>query len=90
VLGTGLLPGTGRDARRTARFPGTAAGVSSTAVMAFGSLFSVMQGVRIADTAPGVAAVATAAGALGLALQAVPYVVHEMRGRLVLDRPARS
>ncbi|MCX4478626.1 hypothetical protein OOK44_19610 [Streptomyces cellulosae] len=42
MLSTGLLPGTGRDARRTARFPGTAAGVSSTAVMAFGSLFSVM------------------------------------------------
>ncbi|MEY9813674.1 hypothetical protein [Streptomyces albogriseolus] len=88
VLGTGLLPRTGRDARRMARFPGTAAGVSSTAVMAFGNLFSVVQGVRVADTAPGPAAVAVAAGALGLVLQAVPYAVHELRGRLVLDRPA--
>ncbi|XMA38173.1 hypothetical protein O1157_20415 [Streptomyces albogriseolus] len=88
VLGTGLLPRTGRDARRTARFPGTAAGVSSTAVMAFGNLFSVIQGVRVADTAPGAGAVAVAAGALGLVLQAVPYAVHELRGRLVLDRPA--
>ncbi|CAL9467248.1 hypothetical protein ACF1FY_00625 [Streptomyces althioticus] len=86
VLGAGLLPRTGRDARRTARFPGTAAGVSSTAVMAFGNLFSVIQGVRVADTAAGPAAVA--AGALGLVLQAVPYAVHELRGRLVLDRPA--
>ncbi|MGY1400032.1 hypothetical protein ACW69H_21955 [Streptomyces sp. SS10] len=88
VLGTGLLPRTGRDARRMARFPGTAAGVSSTAVMAFGNLFSVIQGVRVADTAPGPAAVAVAAGALGLVLQAVPYAVHELRGRLVLDRTA--
>ncbi|MFD0335180.1 hypothetical protein ACFQZ0_21830 [Streptomyces erythrogriseus] len=29
-----------------------------------------------------------AAGALGLVLQAVPYAVHELRGRLVLDRTA--
>ncbi|TWD14932.1 hypothetical protein FB570_114121 [Streptomyces sp. T12] len=88
VLGTGLLPRTGGEARRAARFPGTAAGVSSTAVMAFGSVFSVVQGVRVADTAPGAGAVAVAAGALGLVLQAVPYAVHELRGRLVLDRPA--
>ncbi|MEU0909401.1 hypothetical protein [Streptomyces althioticus] len=88
VLGTGLLPRTGRDARRTARFPGTAAGVSSTAVMAFGNFFSVIQGVRIAESVQGVPAVAMAAGALGLALHGVPYVVHEARGRLVLDRPS--
>ncbi|MCX2927377.1 hypothetical protein [Streptomyces sp. NEAU-W12] len=87
VLGTGLLPGSGGEARRTARFPGTVAGVSSTAVMAFGSFFSVVQGLRIADPAPGPAAAAVLMGALGLVLQAVPYAIHQLRSRLLLDRP---
>ncbi|PWI11361.1 hypothetical protein DIZ27_07480 [Streptomyces sp. NWU339] len=87
VLGTGLLPESGRAARRMARFPGTVAGVSSTAVMAFGSFFSVVQGLRIADPAPRPAAAAVLMGALGLVLQAVPYAIHQLRGRLLLDRP---
>ncbi|MGY3203363.1 hypothetical protein [Streptomyces sp. TE5632] len=87
VLGTGLLPESGRAARRTARFPGTVAGVSSTAVMAFGSFFSVVQGLRIAGPAPGPAAAAVLMGALGLVLQAVPYAIHQPRSRLLLDRP---
>ncbi|MEF9905647.1 hypothetical protein [Streptomyces sp. P9-A2] len=87
VLGTGLLPRTGGEARRIARFPGTVAGVSSTAVMAFGSFFSVIQGLRITETASGPAAAAILMGALGLVLQAVPYATHQLRGRLLLDRP---
>ncbi|WP_326754184.1 hypothetical protein OH738_16850 [Streptomyces hirsutus] len=87
VLGTGLLPGSGGEARRMARFPGTVAGVSSTAVMAFGSLFSLIQGLRIEETAPGPAAAAVLMGVLGLVLQAVPYAVHQLRSRLLLDRP---
>ncbi|GAB3172140.1 hypothetical protein [Streptomyces incanus] len=87
VLGTGLLPGSGGEARRMARFPGTVAGVSSTAVMAFGSFFSVTQGLRITDAHPGAAAAAVLMGVLGLVLQAVPYAIHQLRGRLLLDRP---
>ncbi|WAX78583.1 hypothetical protein [Streptomyces sp. KMM 9044] len=87
VLGTGLLPGSGPAARRMARFPGTVAGVSSTAVMAFGSFFSVVQGLRVADSAPGPAAAAVLMGVLGLVLQAVPYALHQLRSRLLLDRP---
>ncbi|MFG2311379.1 hypothetical protein ACGFS9_22340 [Streptomyces sp. NPDC048566] len=88
ALGTGLLPGSGRVARGRSRFPGTIAGLSSTAVMAFGSYFSIAQGLRIAEPHPAAGAAATAMGALGLALQAVPYGAHQLHSRLRLDRPA--
>lgn len=90
ALGPSLLPGSGAEARRMSRFPSTIAGVSSTAVMAIGSAFSVIQGQRIAEEHPGAALAATLMGAVGLALQAAPYAAHQLRGRLRLDRPARE
>ncbi|MFJ7237397.1 hypothetical protein ACIQWB_09660 [Streptomyces olivaceus] len=90
VLGPRMLPGSGAEARRMSRFPGTIAGVSSTAIMAIGSVFSIIQGLRITDEHPGAALTAVLLGALGLALQAAPYAVHQLRSRLRLDRPARE
>ncbi|MBU6531915.1 hypothetical protein [Streptomyces mayonensis] len=87
VLGLRLLPGSGAEARRMSRFPGTIAGVSSTAIMAIGSVFSVIQGLRITDEHPGAALGAVLLGAVGLALQGGPYTIHQLRSRLHLDRP---
>jgi hypothetical protein len=88
VLGTQLLPESGRDARGMSRFPSTIAGLSSTTVMGFGSGFSIVQGLRIENSHPGVATAAILMGALGGVLQAAPYLVHQLRSRLWLDRPA--
>jgi hypothetical protein len=88
VLGTQLLPESGRDARGMSRFPTTIAGGSSTALMAFGSGFSVVQGLRIESTQPGAATAAILMGAVGGFLQAAPYLVHQLRSRFWLDRPA--
>ncbi|MEU9735729.1 hypothetical protein [Streptomyces sp. NPDC048002] len=88
VLGARPLPESGRQARRASRFPSTIAGLSSTAVMAVGSFFSLSLGVRGHDAHPAAATVAIVLGAVGAVLQAAPYVVHQLRGRFVLDRPA--
>ncbi|WP_238697392.1 hypothetical protein [Streptomyces sp. E2N166] len=90
VLGLRLLPESGRTARRMSRFPGTIAGMSSTAVMAFGSVFSVVQGLRITDSHPCVSLAAVLMGAVGLVLQGTPYAAHQLRSRLRLDRRARD
>ncbi|MFE7896594.1 hypothetical protein ACFU3E_03450 [Streptomyces sp. NPDC057424] len=88
TLGAQLLPESRRDARSLSRFPRTIAGVSSTAVMAFGSFFSVTQGLRVEDTHPTAGMAALLMGALGGFLQAAPYLIHQLRSRLRLDRPA--
>ncbi|MBC9731533.1 hypothetical protein [Streptomyces sp. TRM68367] len=88
TLGAQPLPESGRDARGLSRFPSTIAGVSSTAVMAFGSFFSIAQGLRIEDTHPGAGMAAILMGALGSFLQAAPYLGHQLSSRLWLDRPA--
>ncbi|MFG2326544.1 hypothetical protein [Streptomyces sp. NPDC048568] len=89
VLGPRMLPESPRAARRVSRFPGTIAGVSSTAVMAFASAFSVVQGLGISDEHPEASLAAVLMGALGLVLQAAPYAAHQLDGRLRLDRPLR-
>ncbi|MEU2909046.1 hypothetical protein ACFYM3_07480 [Streptomyces massasporeus] len=88
TLGAQLLPESRRDACSLSRFPSTIAGVSSTVVMAFGSFFSITQGLRIEDTYPTAAMAAVLMGALGGFLQAAPYLIHQLRSRLRLDRPA--
>ncbi|WP_317454118.1 hypothetical protein [Streptomyces sp. TRM68416] len=88
VLGAQPLPESGRAARRTARFPSTIAGLSSTAVMALGAFFSVSLGLSIEDAHPAAGTTAITLGALGGFLQATPYAVHQLRSRLHLDRPA--
>ncbi|MBQ1094963.1 hypothetical protein KBY55_02325 [Streptomyces sp. b94] len=90
VLGLRLLPESGRAARRMSRFPGTIAGMSSTAVMAFGSVFSVVQGLRITDSHPGASLAAVLMGAVGLVLQGTPYAAHQLHSRLRLDRKAQD
>ncbi|MEV5015938.1 hypothetical protein ACIGW1_30325 [Streptomyces sp. NPDC053780] len=89
VLGPRMLPESPRAARRVSRFPGTIAGVSSTAVMAFASVFSMVQGLGISDEHPEASMTAVLMGALGLILQAAPYAVHQLVSRLRLDRPPR-
>ncbi|MFI9603123.1 hypothetical protein ACIHCX_25310 [Streptomyces sp. NPDC052043] len=88
VLGPELRPESARTARGLARFPSTIAGLSSTAIMAFGSWFSIVQGLWIEDIHPRTAMAAILAGAVGLVLQAVPYAAHQLRSRLWLERPA--
>ncbi|QEU97415.1 hypothetical protein CP970_18095 [Streptomyces kanamyceticus] len=88
ALGLRLLPTSGRAARAVSRFPRTLVGVSSTAVMAVGSCFSVVHGVRLMDTHPAAAWTAVLMGVLATLLQAIPYVIHQQRGRFLLDRPA--
>lgn len=88
VLGSRPVPDSARTARAVSRFPSTIAGVSSTAVMALGSFFSLTWGVRIEDAHPGAGAVALLLGALGAVLQATPYALHQLTGRTRLDRPA--
>ncbi|MFG2678238.1 hypothetical protein [Streptomyces sp. NPDC048392] len=88
VPGLRVLPESGRAARRMSRFPSTIAGVSSTAVMAIGSVFSVIQGLRITEDHPGPALAAVLLGAVGLVLQGMPYAAHQLRSLLRLDRPA--
>ncbi|MFG3158621.1 hypothetical protein ACGFY8_01950 [Streptomyces sp. NPDC048232] len=90
VLGLRMLPESAGAARRVSRFPGTIAGVSSTAVMAFASVFSVVQGLGISGEHPEASLAAVLMGALGLVLQATPYVVHQLTSRFRLDRPLRS
>ncbi|MFD4968860.1 hypothetical protein [Streptomyces sp. NPDC058424] len=88
ALGTNLLPDSAGTARELSRFPSTIAGLSSTAVMAIGSFFSIVQGGRIENAHPEEAMAAILAGAAGLVLQAVPYAAHQLRSRLWLERPA--
>ncbi|MFJ4920892.1 hypothetical protein [Streptomyces sp. NPDC088725] len=88
VLGSRMVPVPAREARALSRFPSTAAGVSSTAIMAFGSLFSVMTGARIAEGHPWAGASAVLMGAAGALLQATPYLLHQLRSRRTLERPA--
>ncbi|MFF9125786.1 hypothetical protein ACF09J_21185 [Streptomyces sp. NPDC014889] len=88
VLGPQLRPESVRTARGLARFPSTIAGLSSTAIMAFGSWFSIGQGLWIEDAHPRAAMAAILAGAVGLVLQAAPYAAHQLRSRLWLERPA--
>ncbi|MFE7231273.1 hypothetical protein ACFVAF_11455 [Streptomyces sp. NPDC057596] len=88
ALGTNLLPDSAGTARTLSRFPSTIVGLSSTATMAFGSWFSIVQGLWIEDVHPGAGMAAILAGAVGLVLQAVPYAAHQLRSRLWLERPA--
>ncbi|MEU6555636.1 hypothetical protein ABZ915_36120 [Streptomyces sp. NPDC046915] len=90
VLGSRPIPDSASTARAVSRFPGTIAGVSSTAVMALGSFFSLTWGIRIEDAHPGAGAGATALtlGALGAVLQAIPYALHQLTSRTRLDRPS--
>ncbi|MGW4822219.1 hypothetical protein ACWEP4_25330 [Streptomyces sp. NPDC004227] len=87
-LGTDLLPDSAGTARKLSRFPSTIVGLASTALMAFGSYFSIGQGLWIEAVHPQAAMAAILAGAVGLVLQAVPYAVHQLRSRLWLERPA--
>ncbi|MET8447745.1 hypothetical protein [Streptomyces sp. NPDC005209] len=88
ALGADPLPASPRAARRVSRFSGTPAGVSSTAVMALASYFSIAWGMRMPDTHPATAPAVIVLGALGAVLQAVPYLAHQLHSRLRLDRPA--
>ncbi|MFD8896433.1 hypothetical protein [Streptomyces ardesiacus] len=88
VLGLRMLPESGGAARRMSRFPGTIAGISSTATMVVGSVFSLVQGLRLTEDHPGPALAAVLMGVVGLVLQGVPYAVHQLRSRLRLDRSA--
>ncbi|MEU6120667.1 hypothetical protein [Streptomyces sp. NPDC047123] len=90
ALGLRVLPSSGKEARAMSRFPVTLVGVSSTAVMALGSFFSLVQGTRLLDTHATAAWSAMAMGAIGGALHLFPYAIHQLRGRFVLDRPARE
>ncbi|NDZ80155.1 hypothetical protein G3I19_16840 [Streptomyces sp. SID10853] len=90
AAGLGVLPPTAAEARRVSRFPGTIAGMSSTAFIIISSLIAVAQGVWISDTHPTAGDTAALLGALGCFLQAAPYVVHQLDSRLRLDRPVRS
>ncbi|WP_250299274.1 hypothetical protein [Streptomyces sp. A 4/2] len=90
AAGLGVLPATAAEARRVSRFPGTIAGMSSTAVMIVSPLLSVGQGLQISDTHAAAGDTAILLGFLGWFLQAAPYVVHQLNSRLRLDRPIRS
>lgn len=90
AAGLGVLPATAAEARRISRFPGTIAGMSSTAVMIVSQLLSVGQGVQISDAHAAAGNTAILLGILGWFLQAAPYVVHQLNSRLRLDRPIRS
>ncbi|MFF4549847.1 hypothetical protein ACFY1J_37410 [Streptomyces sp. NPDC001406] len=88
ALGAGPLPASPRAARRESRFAGTVAGVSSTAVMALASYFSIAWGMRMQEAHPAAAPAVIALGALGAVLQAIPYLAHQLHSRFRLDRPA--
>lgn len=88
ALGLRMLPASAKEARAVSRFPGTLVGVSSTAVMAVGSWFSVVYGVRLLDTHTAAAWTAVFMGALAALLQTIPYAIHQLCGRYRLDRPA--
>ncbi|MEU5597008.1 hypothetical protein [Streptomyces sp. NPDC020298] len=87
VLGSRPVPDSPSTARAVSRFPSTIAGVSSTAVMALGSFFSLTWGVRIEDAHPGAGVAVMILGALGAVLQATPYALHQLTSRTRLDRP---
>ena len=88
ALGIDLLPDSAGTARKLSRFPSTIAGLSSTAVMGFGSYFSIAQGQWIEHEHPGAGMAAILAGVVGFVLQALPYAAHQLRSRLWLERPA--
>ncbi|WP_371791027.1 hypothetical protein OG285_13055 [Streptomyces sp. NBC_01471] len=87
AAGLGVLPAKAAEARGASRFPGTIAGMSSTAVMIVSPLLSVGQGLRISDTHAAAGDTAILLGFVGWFLQAAPYAVHQLESRLRLDRP---